>query len=65
VTVSRRPRHLGRDPPEDGIFERGVLYRFKGRKWPEREADPEVLEVVRRAEQKLIREYYERKKRAS
>lgn len=57
---------IGREPPEDGIFQRGVIYRFKVPHRPAREPGPEVLEVVRRAEQKLIHEYYEKKrKRAS
>jgi hypothetical protein len=56
---------IGRDPPPDGILQRGVLYRFRVRRRPEREPDPEVMEVVRHAERKLIREYLEKKKRAS
>jgi hypothetical protein len=56
---------IGREPPEDGILQRGVLYRFRVRRRPEREPDPEVLEVVRRAHQRQIREYLEKRKRAS
>lgn len=55
---------IGPDPPEDGFLQPGVLYRFKVRRRPEREPRPEVLEAMRRAHQRLIREYLE-KKRAS
>ncbi|HEY4620508.1 MAG TPA: hypothetical protein VIG93_02315 [Gaiellaceae bacterium] len=51
--------------PESGIL-KGVIYRVRGpRTEPKRELAPEVLEVIRRGEQKLIREYLEKKKRAS
>lgn len=43
----------------------GGLYWYQVPPEPKREPKPEVLEVVRRAEQKLIREYLERRKRAS
>jgi hypothetical protein len=54
---------IGRDPKLDGgILQRGVIYRFRVPRVPEREPSPEMLEVVRRAEQKLIREHYARKR---
>jgi hypothetical protein len=57
---------IGRDPKLDGgILQRGVIYRFRVPRVPEREPRPEVLEVVRRAERKLIREHYAKRKRAS
>lgn len=58
---------IGEDPPENGILRRGVLYRWKGSKpYPRREPSPEVMEIVRRGERKLIDEYLEtKKKRAS
>ena len=48
---------IGREPPEDGILQRGVLYTFKVPRRPEREPSPDVLEIVRRGERKLIDEY--------
>jgi hypothetical protein len=56
---------IGRDPPKDGILQKGVLYRFRVPRQPEREPDPEVLEIVRRVEKAQIQEYLEKKKRAS
>ena len=55
---------IGRDPPANGILQRGVLYRFRVPRRPEREFAPELLEVVRRVQAAQIREYL-RKKRAS
>jgi hypothetical protein len=42
-----------------------VPYRYSVPREPAREPSPEVLEVVRRAQRKLIREYLEKRKRAS
>ena len=57
---------IGRDPRDDGVLQRGVLYRLKGLPpEPDREHDPETLEIVRRGREKLIREYLEKKRRAS
>jgi len=57
---------IGREPPDDGILQKGVLYRFRSLpREPEREPDPEVLAVIRRAHEKLVREYFQKKKRAS
>ncbi len=57
---------IGEDPPENGILRRGVLYRWKcwkgSKPYPRREPSPEVLEIVRRGERKLIDEYLEAKK---
>ena len=59
---------IERDPLSDRIL-KGEIYRLTGRRRrkpePRREPDPEVLEVVRRAREKLIREYLERRRRAS
>ena len=55
---------IGEDPPENGILRRGVLYRWKS-STPirRREPTPEVAEIVRRGEQKLYREYLEKKQK--
>jgi hypothetical protein len=42
-----------------------VLYRVRVPREPEREPDPEVLEIVRRVREAQIREYLQKKKRAS
>lgn len=57
---------IGRDPKLDGgILQRGMIYRFRVPRVPAREPSAEVLEVVRRAERKLVRQYLERRKRAT
>ena len=55
---------MGEDLPENGILRRGVLYRWKS-STPirRREPSPEVVEIIRRGEQKLYREYLEKKQK--
>jgi hypothetical protein len=56
---------IERDPISDRLL-RGEIYRYRAPRRPaRREPDPEVLEVVRRAQEKLLREYLERRRRAS
>lgn len=51
--------------PRRGVLRWGVAYRYSVPAEPKREPKPEVLEVIRRARRKRIREYLERRKRAS
>jgi hypothetical protein len=53
--------------PERGMLRRGVLYRLPApRGWSSKRAtDPDVLEAARRGQRKLLREYLERRRRAS
>jgi hypothetical protein len=56
---------MERDPLSDRIL-KGEIYRFPApQREPTREPDPEVLETVRRVRQRQIREYFEKRKRAS
>lgn len=56
---------MERDPLSDRIL-KGEIYRFPApRSEPTREPDPEVLEAVRRVRKRQIREYFEKRKRAS
>lgn len=55
---------IERDPFSDRIL-KGDLYRLsgpRGKPTPPPEPDPEVLEVMRRAREKLIREYLKRRR---
>ena len=56
---------IGRDPDEDRILQRGVLYRFRVRQRSEPEPDPKAVEIVRRIEEAQFREFFEKRKRAS
>ena len=51
--------------PRGGLLRKGVIYRVPALPTRRREPDPEVLEVIRRVEARKIREYLERRKRAS
>jgi len=52
--------------PRRGVLRKGAIYRVpalpRGRR---REPDPEVLETIRRVEALKIREYFEKRGRAS
>ncbi len=54
--------------PTRGVLRKGAIYRVPALPplpgWP-REPDPEVLEIIRRVEARKIREYLEKRKRAS
>ena len=56
---------IGRDPPDDGFLQKGVLYRFPVARIPERKLDPEVERIIRRIEEAEVRKYLEKRKRAS
>jgi len=56
---------IGRDPDEDRILQRGVLYRFRVRQRSEPEPDPKAVEIVRRIEEAQFREFFEKRKRSS
>ena len=56
---------IGRDPNEDRILYRGVIYRFKVPRYPKPKPNPEAEAIVRRIEEAQIREYLEKRKRAS
>ena len=49
--------------PERGILRRGVIYRVPAPpSQPKRELDADTLAVIRRGREKLIREYFERRR---
>jgi hypothetical protein len=53
------------DPLNSRILRKGVIYRVPAPpSGPQREHDPETLEIIRRGREKAIREYFEKKKRA-
>jgi len=54
----------GEPLPERGLLRKGVIYRVP-RSGPPWETDPKVLEIVRRVEQTKLREYLDKRKRAS
>ncbi len=65
VDAGGRPVRWWRELPDDGVLERGVYYRFRVARIPEPAQKPEVMEVIRRAQARLIREHLEKRKRAS
>ena len=49
--------------PERGILRRGVVYRVPAPpSQPKRELDAETLAIIKRGREKLIREYFERRR---
>ncbi len=51
-----------RELPEDGFLQKGVYYRFRVPRMPAPTTRPEVMEVIRRAQARLIREHLEKRK---
>lgn len=57
---------IGRDPKLDGgILQRGVIYRFRVRRRPDPKPNPDAEAIVRRIEQAQIRDFFEKRRRAS
>jgi hypothetical protein len=52
--------------PRRGVLRKGVIYRVPALPGRRRRApDPEIVEIIRRVEARKIREYLEKRKRAS